>query len=108
MISFTLLSISGEPLIRETLTITDIEEGLVYEGSKWSVESVKTIHGLRFNNLILAYRIKAEGKSVVISGDVAAPKGEGVENAYSTNTSLLNLARNTDLFIMDADLTHTH
>ena len=99
--------------IREFLSVRDVDEGMVHKARGWEVTCVRTKHGTSFGGISLAYKVSAEGKSVVISGDVTVPPhGHGeyrfdVDNAYASNEKLLDLAREANLFIMDADLTHT-
>ena len=98
------------PRIMENVSVKDIDEGFVHQTEQWQIECVKTTHGQMFNHMSLGYKITAEDKSIVVSGDVTVPseKGRGYgNNAYSFNDKLIKLAKNTDLFIMDACLVHT-
>lgn len=98
------------PRIMENVSVRDVDEGFVHRAEQWEIECVNTTHGPNFNKLSLAYKIIAEGKSVVVSGDITVPSDEGHRygnNAYSFNDKLIELAKDTDLFIMDACLVHT-
>ncbi len=97
------------PRIMENVSVSDIDEGFVYGTDSWQVECVNTTHGPRFNQLSLAYKISGEGKSIVISGDITIPSPEAgtIEDAYTLNDKLIEMAKNADLFVMDACLTHT-
>jgi ribonuclease Z len=80
------------------------EGGEVCQTDKWKVSSALTTHGL-------GYRVDAEGKSIVLSGDISVIKREGgryiqdIEEAWDLNSGLLELAKDADMFIMDADHT---
>ena len=95
--------------IRENVSVRDIDEGFVHGTDNWQVECVNTTHGPRFHQLSLAYKISTEGKSVVVSGDITIPSLEAgtMDDAYTLNGKLIELAMDADLFIMDACLTHT-
>jgi len=98
------------PRIMENVSVRDVDEGVVHRAKQWEIECVNTTHGPNFNKLSLAYKILAEGKSVVVSGDITVPSDEEHRygnNAYSFNNRLIELAKDTDLFIMDACLVHT-
>jgi ribonuclease Z len=97
------------PRIMENVSVRDIGDGFVHGTDSWQVECVNTTHGSRFNQLSLAYKITAEGKSIVVSGDITIPSLEAgtMDDAYALNGKLIDLAKDVDLFIMDACLTHT-
>lgn len=96
--------------VRRFLSIRDVDEGVVHKAEGWEVACVRTTHRMTADDISLAYKVNAEGKSIVISGDITYSIGErllDVDNAYAYNEKLLDLAREADLFIMDADLVHT-
>lgn len=98
------------PRIMENIKVRDVDEGYIHRAEQWEIECVNTTHGPNFNQLSLAYKINAEGKSIVISGDITVPSNEGHRygnDAYSFNDKLVELAKDADLFIMDACLVHT-
>jgi len=98
----------GPPLL-EKIIVKDIDEGPVLEEGEWEIECVKTSHGPLYGQLSLGYKIRAEGKSVVIGGDITIPSADLTSrvNAYRYNEELLMRAKDCDLFIMDADIRHT-
>jgi len=96
--------------IMENVSIRDVYEGFVHRTEQWEIECVNTTHGPNFNQFSLAYKINTKGKSIVVSGDITIPSEEGHRygnNAYSFNDKLVALAKDADIFIMDACLVHT-
>ncbi len=88
---------------RDTVKVKLANEGIVCQTEKWKVTSTHVKHGPN----ALGYRIDVDGKSVVISGDVAeAAETEGVGPvryiAGFPCESIERLAKGTDLFIIDA------
>ena len=77
------------------------DEGLACESRDWQVTSTHVKHGPN----ALGYRIDAGGKSVTISGDIAvAAAGTGPVRYIDgfPCESIERLAKDTDLFIVDA------
>jgi len=97
------------PMLLKNVSVRDADEGLVHRTDLWEVECVNTTHGPTFNELSLAYKISAEGKSIVVSGDVTIPSPEygSRDDAFASNSKLIEMAKDADLLIMDACLMHT-
>jgi ribonuclease BN (tRNA processing enzyme) len=77
-------------------------------GEGWSLSCVNTNHGEFYNEKSLAYKLVSEGKSIVISGDVGCGRPDvDKSNSYALNEKLIELAKDADVFVMDADLMHT-
>jgi ribonuclease BN (tRNA processing enzyme) len=96
------------PLLLEKVPVIDLEEGQTVTSKHWNLSCVWTNHGPYYGHKSLAYKLFSDDKSVVISGDVGCGRSEVDQSkAYVTNEALINLAKDVDVFIMDADLMHT-
>jgi ribonuclease BN (tRNA processing enzyme) len=96
------------PTLFGKIEVKDVEEGDITSSKLWNISSVWTNHGQFYDQKSLAYKIVSDNKSIVISGDVGCGRPEVPKsNAYALNENLISLAKNADLFIMDADLMHT-
>jgi ribonuclease Z len=91
------------------IEVYDIDTGFVCKGDSWSVKAVSVTHIYQPGELALAYRIDSDDGSVVISGDVTAiPLNPNSRlRSYSSNLDLKKLAKNCDIYVMDADIIHT-
>jgi len=94
---------------REKIEVYDIEAGLVCKGNSWKVTATPVTHIYQPGETALAYRVDSDEGSIVISGDVTAvPLNPNSRlRSYSSNIDLKKLAKNTDVYVMDADIIHT-
>ena len=92
---------------RERLNVhaIDVTEGLVQETATWRVSAVRTPHTQPFMES-LAYRVDAEGQSVVVSGDTAP--SEAVERLASGADVLLHDCTRPDADLARLGLEHHH
>ena len=79
--------------IRDMVKVSEVEQGLVCEGSDWRVYAVDVDHGhglglSREDWGSLAYRVTSEGKSIVISGDAVK------------SPSLIELSKGADTLVI--------
>ena len=90
------------------IKVTDIEEEDKVSTDNWTLSCVWTNHGPFYNQKSLAYKLVSEDKSIVFSGDVGCGRPDvDKSNAYSLNENLISLAKDADVFVMDAELEHT-
>ena len=90
------------------IKVKDLQEGDNVSTDNWSLSCVWTNHGSFYNQKSLAYKLALDNKSIVFSGDVGCGRPDvDKSNAYVLNESLISLAKDTDVFVMDADLVHT-
>jgi ribonuclease Z len=87
----------------------DVDAGFVCKGESWQVTAAGVTHIYQQGESALAYRIDSDEGSIVISGDVTAvpPNLNSRAHSYSSNIELRKLAKDTDVYVMDADLVHT-
>jgi len=76
----------GAKYLPPVINITELEGGLVCQGTHWNATATKVPHGSH----ALAYRIDMEGKSIVVSGDL------------SELATLTDFAYQADVFVIDA------
>lgn len=97
--------IRAQNLLRQdAVKVHQVEEGVAIQTAKWNVTGVHVKHGPN----AFGYRIDAGGKSVTISGDIAEPQpGPARRIAGFPCESIEKLARDTDLFIIDACPMHS-
>ena len=96
------------PSLFGKIHVKDLQEGNEISTDNWSLSCVGTNHGSFYNQKSLAYKLVSEDKSVVFSGDVGCGRPDvDKSNAYVLNPSLISLAKDADVFVMDADLVHT-
>ena len=89
---------------RSAVKVNVADEGMVYETDRVKVTSTHVKHGPHG----LGYRIDAGGKSIAISGDIAEPGQGGVRGIVGFPCqSIEDLARDADLFIIDACPRHS-
>ena len=90
------------------IEVKDIEEGDTVSSKHWTVSCVSTNHGTFYNKKSLAYKLVSDDKSIVFSGDIGCGRPDVKKsNSYILNEGLISLAKDVDVFVMDADLMHT-
>ena len=91
------------------MEVYDVDAGFVCKSNSWKVTAASVTHIYQPGELALAYRIDSNERSVVISGDVTAvPLNPNSRlRSYSSNLDLKKLAKNCDIYVMDADIIHT-
>jgi ribonuclease BN (tRNA processing enzyme) len=86
----------------------DIDGGFSYKAKSWTAKAARVTHVYQPGERALAYRIDSKQGSVVISGDVTAIPIDSTARtrSYSSNKELRDLAKGTDVYVMDADIVH--
>jgi ribonuclease BN (tRNA processing enzyme) len=92
----------------EKILTKDIKGGFIYETKSWKIKAANVTHIYKLGERALAYRIDSDQGSIVISGDVTAVPIDSTARtrSYSSNNDLRDLAKGTDVYVMDADIVH--
>jgi len=89
---------------RNSVQVHHADEGPAANDEGWEVSSTHVLHGPN----ALGYRIDADGKSVTITGDIAAPSADNPRRIVGFPCeSIERLAEGTDVFVMDACARHS-